>query len=808
MSLSDNYTPLRQIGNGVTVAFSPAWKALNAGYLRVYKEVAATGVRTLLTINTDYTVALDSDGFATVTYLVAPTGAQYAFIDRDTTQSQEAPYKTAKGFQGEVLESSFDKLTAMVQDTNVRLDAAILAPSGDTGLVLPGAAERADTYLHFDSNGDVELLANALADGTYADIIVSGDGSLMNIAAGAVGDAEVAAGIDAVKIGGGVVSNTEYSYLDGVTSAIQTQLNAKQSSDAFLTSIALLGTAADRMIYTTGVDTAAETPLTAAARTVLDDATVAAMVDTLGGASSTGSGGLVRATSPTLVTPALGTPSALVGTNISGTAASLEAGTVTTINGKIVAGANVTLSGAGTTASPYSIAATGGGGGSGDVVGPASATDNAIARYDATTGKLIQNSAVLIADTTGVISGTQGVTFTGATSGTTALIPTAIAGTTTLTLPAATDQLVGRATTDTLTNKTLTSPVMTAPVLGTPASGTLTNCTGLPLTGLATQAANTFNANGTAGAASPTAIALAASQLAGRGSAGNITAIALGTNLSMSGNTLNASGGGGSIDTQTFNSSNTWTKPGSGTWAFVQIWGGGGSGGSSINTTTRGGGGGGGSYNSAWFLLSTLGATETVTIGAGGTGVTSSNGNAGGNSTFGTWLTGYGGGRGGGAANNAAGGGGGGFDAVGANATTTTAGAGGGSVTAGAVGSDSVGGAGLDGGGGGTVGAAAGFAGGPSRSGGGGGGSCHPTSGTTPGAGGASLNGGGGGGAAAGTGTGGAGGVSKAGGNGGQGGNNSGAGTAGSQPAGGGGGGSNNNSSGAGGAGKCVVMVF
>jgi hypothetical protein len=35
---------------------------------------------------------------------------------------------------------------------------------------------------------------------------------------------------------------------------------------------------------------------------------------------------------------------------------------------------------------------------SGDVYGPASATDNAVARYDGTTGKIIQNSAVTIAD--------------------------------------------------------------------------------------------------------------------------------------------------------------------------------------------------------------------------------------------------------------------------------------------------------------------------------------------------------------------------------------------------------------------------
>lgn len=48
----------------------------------------------------------------------------------------------------------------------------------------------------------------------------------------------------------------------------------------------------------------------------------------------------------------------------------------------------------------------------------------------------------------------------------------------TATIPTTVDTLVGRNTTDTLTNKTLTAPVMTAPVLGTPASGVATNLTG------------------------------------------------------------------------------------------------------------------------------------------------------------------------------------------------------------------------------------------------------------------------------------------------------------------------------------------
>lgn len=38
-----------------------------------------------------------------------------------------------------------------------------------------------------------------------------------------------------------------------------------------------------------------------------------------------------------------------------------------------------------------------------EVAGPASSTDNAIVRFDSTTGKIIQNSATTIADTTGAI---------------------------------------------------------------------------------------------------------------------------------------------------------------------------------------------------------------------------------------------------------------------------------------------------------------------------------------------------------------------------------------------------------------------
>jgi hypothetical protein len=67
----------------------------------------------------------------------------------------------------------------------------------------------------------------------------------------------------------------------------------------------------------------------------------------------TGTGSLVFATSPTLISPALGTPTALVGTNITGTASGLTAGNVTTnanLTGAVTSVGNATSLGSFTSA--------------------------------------------------------------------------------------------------------------------------------------------------------------------------------------------------------------------------------------------------------------------------------------------------------------------------------------------------------------------------------------------------------------------------------------------------------------------------
>ena len=94
-----------------------------------------------------------------------------------------------------------------------------------------------------------------------------------------------------------------------------------------------------------------------------------------------------------------------------------------------------------------------------------------------------------------------------------------------------------------------------------------------------------------------------------------------------------------------FTASGTWTKSTDATWVYVEAIGGG-CGGQGSNDLDVAGGNGGMSV-SRLFLASSLGSTETITIGSGGAGGTSrasvAYGSAGGSSLFGSLLSASGG---------------------------------------------------------------------------------------------------------------------------------------------------------------------
>lgn len=248
-------------GSGTTGPFTVNFYFLEDTHLKVVRRSAA-GVETTLALTTDYTVsgAGNTSGGSVTTVAAVATG-QTLVITRNVPYTQETDYVENDPFSADSHEQALDKLTMLCQQISEINDRTIKLTISNTGITntdISGISSGNILRVNLAGNGfeavnpvDAALVATLdPADGNF----IVGDGTEWVVESGATARASM-----------GVAIGTDI-----------------QGYDAGLASIAGLTTAADKMIYTTASDTYATTDLSSFARTLIDDANASTARTTLG----------------------------------------------------------------------------------------------------------------------------------------------------------------------------------------------------------------------------------------------------------------------------------------------------------------------------------------------------------------------------------------------------------------------------------------------------------------------------------------------------------------------------------------------
>ena len=150
--------------------------------------------------------------------------------------------------------------TAKITDANVT--TAKIAADAVDGTKIADDSINSEHYVDGSIDtahiADSQITTAKIADSAITSAKIN-DGAIVNA------DINASAAIDATKIHDGTISNTEFGYLNGVSSNIQDQLDAKGASNANLTAIGNLATTDGNFIVGSGSTWVAETGSTARA---------------------------------------------------------------------------------------------------------------------------------------------------------------------------------------------------------------------------------------------------------------------------------------------------------------------------------------------------------------------------------------------------------------------------------------------------------------------------------------------------------------------------------------------------------------
>lgn len=124
MTVQDNYKLETYITNGSITSFDFSFKVLEKEDIVVNVEDTQGNIAQKQQ-QTDYDVILNNDFTGTVIFNIAPEKDCKIYIQRIVDLEQGARYETSSGFQAEVVEKSFDKLTMISQQQQAEIDTCL-----------------------------------------------------------------------------------------------------------------------------------------------------------------------------------------------------------------------------------------------------------------------------------------------------------------------------------------------------------------------------------------------------------------------------------------------------------------------------------------------------------------------------------------------------------------------------------------------------------------------------------------------------------------------------------------------------------
>ena len=123
-------------------------------------DIAVYRDDSLLTLTTDYTVTINTNGTGYVTLTATPTGATQIAIVGNRTIQRTTDFVTGGDFFANTVNDEMDQQTIFAQQNAEGLGRALIAPQTDPttiNMTLPRATLRAGKTLAFDSNGNPSL---------------------------------------------------------------------------------------------------------------------------------------------------------------------------------------------------------------------------------------------------------------------------------------------------------------------------------------------------------------------------------------------------------------------------------------------------------------------------------------------------------------------------------------------------------------------------------------------------------------------------------------------------------------------------